>query len=181
MKVLNSLLVLLSLFVMAGCHDSRESEYGAATTQQASGGGAPWVGKVDGPAICVPVGEFFLVEQRGNYAAVKVTKDATVGDCSADYIWYYSADGLGVFTGKAARQGTGTVCERYETTISVGGAELVRDAGSRPYIRCGPMAVLWSMSNWIYFDTPTGRVRIALTGTSDIREVNYLDKGLVWH
>jgi hypothetical protein len=164
------IVVFFMLGVLMGCSSS-ERKMGVPSS------GA---GKVACNAVQVPAGKFFLIRIRGQHAAVKLTNATNKGDGGYEYVWYWQMDGSGVFTNDNAKGGKGEVFENYRHVKNQDGVGSLVNDGGVLYMECNGVRVEWSKSNWIYFDSPNGKVEIALTDESRIENINFLGKKLVW-
>lgn len=162
------LFVFAAILALAGC---RPQELSTIETEYFG---------TDLGAIEVPLGEFFLIRMGEEHAAVKLTATTGKGDGGVEYTWYYQSSGSGLFTDESATSGEGEAFEKYRRVKESADSTHLEDDGGVLHIVCDKLKVQWSMSNWIYFDTPRGPVEIALTDKSDIEEINYMDAALIW-
>ncbi len=132
-------------------------------------------------AIEVPQGRFFIIKKGDNYAAVKLTERIVKGDGGYNYEWYWQNDKSGDFTNKNVIKGKGEVFEKYVRTRGENNSSTVRDAGGIYYIKCKNIKVQWSSSRWIYLNSPTADIEIALTDKTKIEDIDYLNKDLKWN
>jgi hypothetical protein len=138
----------------------------------------------------VPAGKFFLVRRRGFCAAFRLTRICSRGTRGYEYEGFGRPDSSGRFTGPGSERATGEVFETWEADQG-GPSGSTEDDDNAQFLTCGEMQVEWSSDgppawfpswgNLIHFDAPAGDVEIAITGASDIAEVNCLDKSLTWH
>ncbi len=132
--------------------------------------------------IRIPVGQFFLIRRGRTCGAVKWTKPVRKGNGGYSYEWFYQSDGSGSFINPAATSGKGEVFtdlrgRRYWPDET----ELFSDEG-RDYLQCGELCVKWALGNWLHFDdSGCAEVEIAVTGVSDINDVDCLDNALTWY
>ena len=131
--------------------------------------------------VQVPIGKFFLIRDGNKYAAVKLTSEISKGDGGCEYVWYFQTDGSGVFTNNSAENGKARVFEKYRRVKKTDTGWEVKNDGGVLHIVCKSIKVEWSLSNWIYFDSPIGPVVIAVSDTDDINKINFLASTLIWH
>lgn len=131
----------------------------------------------------VPLGKFFLVRHGDEHAAVMLTAAITNGDGGVAYVWSAQSDGSGSFTNATAKHGRGEAFEKYRRVHRDDGDDGydVENDGGVLHIRCGILRAEWSLSNWVYFDSPAGPLEIAFTEETSIETINYLDPELTWH
>jgi len=165
---MKQVLVLVAILALAGCPSQ---EFSTVSIERSGG---------DSGAVQVPLGKYFLIRLGDQHAAVKMTNTTTKGDGGVEYTWHYLSGGSGSFTHESATSGQGEVFEKYRRVEESDDVSHVEDDGGELYIICDKLKVQWSMSNWIYFDSPQGGVEIALTDDIFIDDINYLDPALHW-
>jgi hypothetical protein len=131
--------------------------------------------------VTVPVGRILLVRQGLQYCAIKVV-DAWTGKTEeywyGSYESYYQADGTGDFSNKNVE-----FRKRKLSTLPPWGFGGLHFARGNPYIRCGPIRLLWSFKSTIYFSDSAIRPGVELSPTkwTNISQVNVFDKRLRWY
>jgi hypothetical protein len=107
-----------------------------------------------------------------------LTNEISTGDEGVNYRWYFQPDTHGSLSQPDTISGESSVYERYIRAPGKLGYTLT-DTGGQLQIRCGPIALEWSLSNHVYL--PMGEpVEIAYTDESDIADVHPQDPSLIW-
>lgn len=107
-----------------------------------------------------------------------LTDEVDEGDGGVRYVWRFAPSGVAALDGPETLHGEGTVFERYVREPAKDGF-VVKDVGGDTRIRCGPIAVEWSLGNHIYLpeDEP---LQVAYTGCERINDVRPDDPSLIW-
>jgi hypothetical protein len=154
--------------------------------------------------VSVPLGYITLIRDKNNYGAVKLTQyrirewHYLIGgpkqeDILVDYESYYQGDGNGDFSNKNViiRKGEVSDKTRFFLPIILSGHSTIPIGN--PYVRCGPLKVLWTEQTYLWFNrderfdiergTKKAKINYELAPTKwkDISEVNVFDSRIKWY
>jgi len=139
---------------------------------------------VGGNAVGCPMNTYVLIRTDKGVGAVIFTEqeDSGVGEppaSRAKYRWFYRAERSGQFTDPGTESGVAEVFEKYRLRKEPDGKLLYEDEGGQLQVRCGPIVLEWSASNWLYLPEHEP-CELAIVRTSEIREVDIHDPSLIW-
>ena len=166
---MKTIIAYLAFFAIAGCSPEGYPPSNLQTTD------------VTENAVKMPLGKFLLIRLSDQHGAIKFTKTIAKGDNGVEYTWYYQSDRSGSFVNNTAKHGQGEVFEKYKRVKKTDDGWEVENDGGVLHITCDKLTVEWSSGNWIYFDSPSGLMEIAITTNTSIEDINYLDEAIIWH
>jgi hypothetical protein len=122
-----------------------------------------------------------LVRNGSEYCTVKFT-EAWTGETKEHWYGRYAAYYQGGGTGDFSRKNT----EFGKRKLSRGPPWAwggLHSARGNPFVRCGPIRLIWSIRSTLYFSESPGRpgVELAPTKCTEISQVNVFDSRLRWY
>ncbi|GAH79510.1 unnamed protein product, partial [marine sediment metagenome] len=132
--------------------------------------------KIKPDAIRARMGRYFLLRKGDRYGAIRILRKTW--DDGAEYEWFFQGDGSGDFRRDNCQRGRGKVFERYMTEKRTKDGQEVEGVGGISTMRCGPLHISWSASNWLYLRRD---IEIAPTTAASINDVDVLDTALRWY
>ncbi len=161
-------LIMLVIFLLFSCDSNGQ------VVVVSSNNGSP---NIKGHAINMPLGQYILVRDGENHAAIKLTSATSTGDGGVNYDWYFQSDNSGSFTNENAKSGQGEVFEQYKKSA----INSVENDGGILVMKCGTINVEWSLSNWIYYGMSHGGLLLCPVDEREIGDIDFLNNDLVWY
>lgn len=132
-------------------------------------------------AIEVSFNRFFIIKQGNKNISVIFNKLINKGEGGFNYLCFWKHKANKGWIKENIRKYEGQLYEEYNRINNDhGGYTIVGDTG-KLFIQCNGFDIEWSADYWIYLNTPNGKIKIAITDKTELKNIDFDDINLIWH